>query len=405
MKSSTTLNDPNKIVLQELEEILLYFSTSTIGKYSEEEILSDLVRNCVARMGFAECVVYMLSPITNQLDQKAIYNSKKQSNTSNDRPLQISLGQGIIGNAALHFSSKLINGESLKDKNPKDKNTSCSEIAVPIIYKDKLLGVIGAKHLDKDFFDTHHLKILSSIAVLSANKLMNAKLEKAASDAEKHLLFAQVEMADIKLQSLKKQMNPHFMFNSLNAIQHFITTNDQWRALTYLSKFSKLMRLILENTESDKLYLSDEIKILHLYLALETMRFDEKFDYEISITSDTDIKSIKIPFLLIQPFVDKAINRGLVNKPDKGHLQILFFRNKKYLTCVVEDNGIGRRKAKEIKVAKRLDYASDSLIEKGIEWMNLQGNLKTKLTIKDLYNSENKPAGTRVELAIPIEDV
>ncbi|MDN5202717.1 histidine kinase [Fulvivirgaceae bacterium BMA10] len=392
------------MTLVNIEDILLYFSTSIFGQNTEEEIVWDLAKNCISKLGFIDCVVYLVNEDTGMLEQKAAYGPKNPKDYTIYRPMDIPIGQGIVGYVARYGKPEIVKDTSKDERYIVDDEVRLSEIAVPITYKKKVLGVIDSEHPEQDFFTPEHLKILMAIATLCAGKIANARVEKKSRSTQEELIDVQLKMADVKLQALRTQMNPHFMFNALNAIQHFITINDQRKALKYLSKFSRLVRLILENVQTDRLYLSDEIKILHLYLALETMRFDQKFEYEINVPPDSDLMGIKIPFLLVQPFVEKAINRGLVNKADKGQLQVMFHRQKNYLHCIIEDNGIGRQKAKEIVDAKGIRDPSNKLIKRRIAWMNLQSKFKTRLMIKDLYADDNHPAGTRVELEIPLEN-
>ena len=122
--------------------------------------------------------------------------------------------------------------------------------------------------------------------------------------------------------ALRGQMNPHFIFNSLNSIQHFITIRDKEEALNYLSKFSKLIRKILENSREDTVSISNELQLLELYVQLEQLRFNNKFDYHISIDQKIDVENLEIPPLLIQPYIENAILHVFINNNDKGDLWI-----------------------------------------------------------------------------------
>ncbi len=158
------------------------------------------------------------------------------------------------------------------------------------------------------------------------------------------------QIAETELKALRAQMNPHFIFNSLNSIQKFILKNESASASDYLIKFSRLIRLILDSSNQSNILLSNEIEMLELYLEIESLRFDNKFDYKIQIEEEIDASIIEIPSMLIQPYVENAVWHGLLHKKSKGLVKIEF-RNNGFgvLQVIIEDNGIGRAKAQEIK--------------------------------------------------------
>ncbi len=141
-------------------------------------------------------------------------------------------------------------------------------------------------------------------------------------EKEKKLKEALNKIGELKLMALRSVMNPHFIFNALNSIQYFIAQNDRKNALSFLSTFSKLIRGILSNSVNNKIKLAEELELLEHYVALERMRFENKFDFDIHIDSGLDPESIEIPSLLIQPYVENAILHGLYNKEGKGLLKI-----------------------------------------------------------------------------------
>ena len=156
--------------------------------------------------------------------------------------------------------------------------------------------------------------------------------------------------AKLELQALQAQMNPHFVFNALGSIQYFIQKNNVEAADNFLAKFAKLMRLFLESSKNKYISLAEEIKLLNLYLELEKMRFEDKFDYKISIAPNIDVHFRELPSILIQPFVENAINHGIFNKDGKGQLDIQFTENQQGdLTCLIQDDGVGRKKISSTK--------------------------------------------------------
>jgi LytS/YehU family sensor histidine kinase len=219
------------------------------------------------------------------------------------------------------------------------------------------------------------------------------------------------QMAELRLMALRGQMNPRFIFNSLNSIQHFIASCDKEEALNYLSKFSKLIRKILENSRQNNVSVSNEFQSLELYMQLQQLRFNNKFDFHIEIDQSIDQENTEIPAMLIQPYVEKAILDGLINKNEKGDLWVSLERNKELLVCKIEDNGIGRKRARELKERK---VSKHKLL--GIEVTEdrspslFAGTDNTKVVVEDLFEtgqttgSASQPAGTRVTISIPYKE-
>ncbi|MDY0196412.1 MAG: histidine kinase [Tenuifilaceae bacterium] len=207
-----------------------------------------------------------------------------------------------------------------------------------------------------------------------------------------------------KQQSLRQQMNPHFIFNTLNSIQLFILEKDTISSHKYLTKFAKLMRLILDNSQQPTITLKDELEALKLYLELESIRLSGKFDYSIDIESNELLKQ-KVPTLLIQPFVENSIWHGIMLKPSQeGWVKIVLKKVSDKLVCTVEDNGIGRQKAQAIRSKQDIERKSlgFKITTQRIELLN--SLYKNKFLIKyfDLTNIDGEPNGTMVEIIIPI---
>lgn len=220
------------------------------------------------------------------------------------------------------------------------------------------------------------------------------------------------QIAEIRMTALRGQMNPHFIFNSLNSIQHFITIRDKEEALNYLSKFSKLIRKILENSRENTVSVSNELQLLELYIQLEQLRFSNKFDYHISIDERIDIENSEIPPLIIQPYIENAILHGLINKDGKGDLWLSLERNNGLLVCKIEDNGIGRTRAQEIEQAKVSRHKSLGIkvTEERISGLFELLDYKMEVVTEDLFEIKQasektaQPAGTRVTISIPVKE-
>jgi ligand-binding sensor domain-containing protein len=216
---------------------------------------------------------------------------------------------------------------------------------------------------------------------------------------------AQVAMSRNELKALRAQMNPHFVFNSLNSIQHFILTNKTADAGKYLNKFARLMRVILNNSEKSLITIAEELEYLQLYLELEEMRFEGKFKWTVDISKEIDTDYFEIPAMLLQPYVENAILHGLMPKNGGGHLQIIMRLKENKLVCSVVDDGIGREKAREMRqLSNRKDHQSlgMKITHDRLELINRLHGSQLSLTITDLYNEDGTPSGTRVDIFIPV---
>jgi len=251
------------------------------------------------------------------------------------------------------------------------------------------------------------------ILVLAGSVLLFFKLRENRIKREQERQTAiNKQIAEIRMVALRGQMNPHFIFNSLNSIQHFITTRDKEEALNYLSKFSKLIRKILENSRQNTVSISNELELLELYIQLEQLRFSNKFDYHIAVDEKIDLENTEIPPLLIQPYIENAILHGLINKNDKGDLWLSLERNNGLLICKIEDNGIGRARSQEIEQGKVSRHKSLGIkvTEERISGLFALLDYKMEVVTEDLYEIKQasektpQPAGTRVTISIPVKE-
>jgi tetratricopeptide (TPR) repeat protein len=206
---------------------------------------------------------------------------------------------------------------------------------------------------------------------------------------------------ELEKRMLRAQMDPHFIFNCLSGIQHFITANDKHNALRYLSGFSQLVRQVLENSVNTIVPLADELRLLELYIELESLRFGQRFEHEIEVDPDIDVHNVEVPFLLLQPYVENAIQHGLRHRLSGGRLSISLHRSGANVCCVVEDNGVGRN------YARRLDGVRSghrprgmALAEQRLTLLNRKQSRKTLVRIEDLDES-SRTCGTKVTITIP----
>ncbi len=209
------------------------------------------------------------------------------------------------------------------------------------------------------------------------------------------------QLAETRMEALRSQMNPHFIFNSLNSINRYIIKNDAQTSSLYLTRFAKLMRLVMDNSRHKTITLANELEALKLYIELEIFRFENKFEYTIHVGNEVETETIQIPPLIIQPFVENAIWHGLLHKEGGGKLEINIHQTPDLLLIKVSDNGIGRAKAKELKGDKNQTRNSlgIKLTEERIQFMN-ENMAQNTIQITDLTDENGQAAGTCVTLQI-----
>ncbi|MCD0457608.1 histidine kinase [Chryseobacterium sp. LC2016-27] len=208
----------------------------------------------------------------------------------------------------------------------------------------------------------------------------------------------QIKNKKIALQSLRREMNPHFIFNSLNSVNHFIATNNELEANQYLTKFSKLMRGVMENSSEDFIPFQQELDLLQNYLALEKTRFADKFDYEIEVDESLNTQSLKVPGMLIQPFLENAVWHGLRYRTEKGFLSLKFEKNNDSLNIFIEDNGIGIEESKKQKTEHQKSRKGRGM-KNTLERIALLNDLYKKNIVCTVKDSEN---GVFVEVSMII---
>ncbi|HEY4800821.1 MAG TPA: histidine kinase, partial [Bacteroidia bacterium] len=223
---------------------------------------------------------------------------------------------------------------------------------------------------------------------------------------EAERLSREIQLANNELKALRAQMDPHFIFNSLSSIQSFIMSRDEDAALKYLNKFAKLMRMILSNSEKSSVTLSEEINSLRLYLELEALRWENKFEYEIEIDPEVEIDFYKIPSMLIQPYVENAIIHGVIPKENgKGRIGIKISQTDTYIICTIQDNGIGRKKSAALKSASRHTIHESmgmKITNERLEVLNKIHNSDLSAIITDLEDEKGEALGTKIEIFIPV---
>ncbi len=211
----------------------------------------------------------------------------------------------------------------------------------------------------------------------------------------------QKESLDIEQKLLQIQMNPHFIFNSLQAIQSFILTNKPEQSSSYLTSFSRLMRLILENSKQEFITLDKEITTLTYYLELQKLRFKNIFDYSISINHKIDKEFLVVPPMLLQPFIENAIEHGFKNITEKGELQFNINSKADYLILQIIDNGLGIEQSQKTKTNKNHHSYALEIINKRIELLNTNLKQPISLSVEDISIKDINKKGTEITIQIP----
>ena len=394
---------------EELEAQLVidYFASQIHSRLKTDDLLWDVAKNLIGKMGFEECMIYLWNDDKTVLIQKAGYGAKGSMDARMDKtPYHIRRGKGIVGAAVESKQTLLVNDTSADTRYfSADEKIMLSELCVPLVHDNEVLGAINIEHHEKNFFTAKHQKMLSTIAMLCANQLQRIQAEEEKQQARIEALENKQKAAETRLQSLRLQMNPHFLFNALNSIQQMILANEELVATRYLSRFSKLLRTILVHSDKEMVTLKEEIDILKLYVELESIRFKDSFNYEI-IYDDVEIEEVKVPTLLIQPFVENAIWHGLMHKEGTRNLKVEFTENHEFVKCIIEDNGIGRHNAQEFKIKSGQDKKHTSkgiqVSEERLRAMQYNG-VPGSIKIHDLIDAFGKPSGTQVEINFPIK--
>ena len=266
-----------------------------------------------------------------------------------------------------------------------DKNKSQATLIKQLLENEKLK-------------DALQLQLEENVASLSKQ----AKTEKLQKLKEKY----DKELAELKVTSLRSQMNPHFIFNSLNSIKLYIINNEKENAVYYLNKFSKLIRKILNASQEKEISLADEIETMKLYINIENIRFNNEIDFRVIISKSLNIDTIKIPSLILQPFLENAIWHGLASKKENKKLEIKIKKwDEFHLSITIKDNGIGREKSAEINSRKihKTNSVGIKLTEERLSNFAKDYENNYNLTYKDLYDENNMAIGTKIVLKLPIK--
>jgi len=214
-------------------------------------------------------------------------------------------------------------------------------------------------------------------------------------------------VAELELQALQSQLNPHFIFNALGAIQQYQYGDNAEDAEEYFTGFARLMRLYLESSRQALMPLQDELELIQLYIDLEKLRFEDKFKVEIIVDDSLEAEYVRVPSMVLQPFVENAINHGLFHKDGVGHLLIrVQSLEEDWIQIVIRDDGVGRKRVQELakQSFKKHKSRAMQIIEERLRIMNKIGEADIKIEIIDLFDEWGEASGTEVRIVLPLID-
>lgn len=316
------------ISIDEFEELLIYF-TSSIGYGStEEELANDLVKNCTNKFSFAACTVYSFSQPGNSLTLKATHNTKRikpvfQAET------QFSSERTICETVARTGTSVLIPDSSLDARFAKNHGSPFSRITVPIINNGQTFGVIDCEHLQKNFFSQQHVRLFTAIASLYGIRISKLNSEQKENSEQQKIVATEKAMAKMRLQMLTTQLRPHFLFNSINAIQYLLLSDHKRQALSYLNLLGKLIRTFLMQLEKDRLSVKDETDMLEMYLQLQSLRYENRFSYHLDVIPSSLASDTSIPPFLTQSILENFLELLVAQSEGKSTIYIQYTLCKK----------------------------------------------------------------------------
>jgi len=344
-----------------------------------------------------------------QLQAVQLAKETKNLSTEADQWKALSIIYQKQGNYKEALSSyrnySALNDSVFNDK----KREALTRLSMQYNYDKKEAGIKAesAKKQAKATAELDRQKIIKNSAIIVGLILLISgattfAFYKRKKDAKEKLKDAEYKahVAETEMKALRSQLNPHFIFNSLNSIGDYIARHDKETADTYLVKFAKLMRMILENSEHQMISLADDLKTLELYIQLEALRLGQKFLYEIVIDPEIDTEQAMVPPMLLQPFVENSIWHGISPKNGSGHVIIRVKKEGEMIEYMVEDNGIGRERSAALKKGKNGSPRKSfgiKVIQSRINIINEAKHSDAQVELTDLDE------GTRVSIRLPYE--
>ncbi len=238
--------------------------------------------------------------------------------------------------------------------------------------------------------------VISAILLLATAIAVYLIIQNVRAKAQKKLIALENKL-------LRSQLNPHFIFNAMAAIQEYIYAREEPQIIAdYLARFSGLTRMILNYSRQEYIYLSEEIDFIEDYINLQQVRFEQPFDFELRVAPHLNRQDIMLPPLLTQPFIENAIEHGLLHRKSKGHISLIIEENDGQIHILVEDNGIGRKQAAALEKRTNHQSVATQMTKERLMLMQKRFKKKTQLLITDLFDGHSMAMGTRVSLFVPL---
>ena|GEM_PF-2241718 len=354
----------------EIEQVVNYFNRSISDKSTVDETLWDVTQQCIARLGWEDCVIYLIDPERKVLIQKAAWGQKSTPDFKIINPIELPLGQGIVGTVAATGRSELVPDTTADPRYIVDDATRGSELAVPILADGRVIGVIDSEHSQMGFYTPWHLQILTAIAALCSNKIVLTQIEEARQEVrwqleekEKSLLEIEKRSAQIRLIALTNHLNPHFLFNSLTSLNSLIFENQQL-ASDFLQHLSKVYRYLLQHKEKETVSLKYELDFVENYIFLLKTRFEDDILIDIKTPSSGTLEKGIVPVTL-QILIENAVKHNVISAQNPLKISIETEGNTLSVT-----NNIQRKKQVETSNRQGLEslralyhYLSDRPLE------------------------------------------
>ncbi len=302
----------------EMEQVVNYFNRSISNKSTVDETLWDVAQQCIARLGWEDCVIYLIDPERKMLIQKAAWGQKSTPDFKIINPIELPLGQGVVGTVATTGRAELVPDTTIDPRYIVDDAPRGSELAVPILAEGRAIGVIDSEHSQKGFYTPWHLQILTAIAALCSNKIVLTQVEEARQEVrrqleekEKSLLEIEKRSAQIRLIALTNHLNPHFLFNSLTSLNSLIFENQQL-ASDFLQHLSKVYRYLLQHKEKETVSLKNELDFVENYIFLLKTRFQDDIMFDIKMPSNGTLEKGIVPITL-QILIENAVKHNVIS--------------------------------------------------------------------------------------------
>lgn len=265
----------------------------------------------------------------------------------------------------------------------------------------------ASEEIDSFYIIISLVGVCVAITIITLFIIFNSRKSTLIQDNLELKLKNQKRQHDLELQALRSQMNPHFVHNSLNAIQYYVQRNEVELSEDYLSKFSKLVRQFFEFSRKKSVTIKDELLLLQNYLDIEKLRFEEKLSFEINVDSELDIEEQVVPSMILQPIVENAVNHGIFHKQSHGLVKVEFKKlNEEAFQVLIEDDGIGINKATALyqRSSTKQNEKSSAVLEERIELLKQSRDWNIEYSIQDLSDI-SQTNGTRVSLIFNQSDV